>query len=67
MNGYTIEERPRYETYYWREVEPTAASLGEALALLPADTKIEIQTGPEQVGDPTNVTYWPTRRQASIG
>jgi hypothetical protein len=67
MNGYELVERPRCTPYYWREVDPTAESLIEALRLLPADTKLEVQTGPEQVGDPTNVTYWPTRKQASIG
>lgn len=67
MNGYELIEKPRRESYYYRQIKPTAASLTEALALLPPDAEIEVLTGPEQAGWPTSVTYWPSRNEASIG
>jgi hypothetical protein len=66
MNGYELVDRPRYAPYYWRSIEPTAASLIEALAFLPPDTEIEVTTGPEQVDYPTSVTYWPTEKRANL-
>jgi hypothetical protein len=67
MNGYDLIDRPRCTPYYYRSIEPTAASLAEALAVLPPFTAIEVQAGAEQVGDPTYVTYTPSENRASIG
>lgn len=66
MNGYELIQRPRTKAYYWRQVEPNSTSLIEALQQLPAHTDLEVMTGPEQLGDPTSVTYWPGERRATI-